>query len=155
MLVGVVRDFLYSYKSVDDLKDQNPGAVGGSQGSCGCQYSRKPEVSAERTVSWMSEYYGRSRKRVSGVSRQGKGGTRTARRCTGDLCSFSIVWRGIFGPRPSYMWIVGASLMVLYRGQVHVQNIVKIHESRTLRAMPEPVHAGGPSNMHGEETQGQ
>lgn len=70
MLVGVVRDFLNSYRSVDDLKDQNPGPVGGSQGSYGRQYSRKPEVSAERTVSWMSEYYGRSRRRVSGMSRE-------------------------------------------------------------------------------------
>lgn len=73
-LVGVVRDFLNSYRSVDDLKDQNPGALGGSQGSCGRQYSRKPEVSAERTVSWMSEYYGKSRKRVGGVSREGREG---------------------------------------------------------------------------------
>jgi hypothetical protein len=73
MQVGVVRDFLNSYRSVDDLKDQNPGAVGGSQGSCGCQYSRKPEVSAERTVSWMSEYYGSSRRRVGSVSREGEG----------------------------------------------------------------------------------
>ena len=72
MLVGVVRDFLNSYRSVDDLKDQNPSAVGGSQGSCGRQYSRKPEVSAERTVSWKSEYYGRSRKRFGGVSREGR-----------------------------------------------------------------------------------
>src|SRR5258708_6263485 len=62
MLVGVVRDFLNSYRSVEDLKDQNPGVVGGSHGSCGCQYSRKPEVSAERTVSWMSEYCRGSKK---------------------------------------------------------------------------------------------
>ena len=79
-----------------------------------------------------------------------KGGTRTARRCTGDLCSFSIVWRGIFGPRPSYMRIVGASLAVLYRGQARVQNTVRIHESRTLRAMPAPVRGGGPSSTRRE-----
>ena len=75
--------------------------MGGSQGSCGCQYSRKPEVSAERTVSWTSEYY-------RGAETVGQWGIyvgeergRAARTCTGDLCSFSIVERGSFGPRPS------------------------------------------------------
>lgn len=49
--VGCVLCFLNSYKSVEDLNDHIPGIVGGSNGSMGCQYSRKPETSAEMTVS--------------------------------------------------------------------------------------------------------
>lgn len=49
--------FLNSYKSVALLNSHMPLIpVGSSQGSVGCQYSRKPPSSAEMTVSYRSLY---------------------------------------------------------------------------------------------------
>ena len=45
------RTFLNSYKSVELLYSHIPLDFGGSKGSLGCQYSRKPVWSAETTVS--------------------------------------------------------------------------------------------------------
>ncbi len=130
MLVGVVRDFLNSYRSVDDLNDQNPGALGGSQGSCGCQYSRKPEVSAERTVSWMSEYYGRSRKRVGGVSREGREGY--VRR--GGALAICVVFRSCRGALSDLVHRICGLLVHPSRSCTEVKHVFKIQSEPTNHA---------------------
>lgn len=48
---GWGRTFLNSYRSVELLNSHMPFTFGSSNGSCGRQYSTKPDWSAETTVS--------------------------------------------------------------------------------------------------------